>query len=225
MRSFPTETEQSLFHRPTSAPPIIEDVTAPKVLTLAITGASGSLFAAEALRLLAADERVAHVDLVVSDSALRVLAEELQLSGRNQIVERILGAPAPKIQLHPDADIGASIASGSYPSDAMLVLPCSMGTLAGIAHGLASSLVQRAADVTLKERRPLVLCIRETPFNLIHLRNMTAAAEAGATLFPVMPTLYNRPQTTAEMCHQFVCRVLAHLGLPQPGAYQWKGEA
>ncbi len=199
-------------------------VDAPNTLTLAITGASGSLFAAEALRLLAADPRVRHVDLVVSDSALRVLAEELSLAGRNQLVERLLGASSPKVQMHPDADIGASIASGSYPSDAMLVLPCSMGTLAGIAHGLASSLVQRAADVTLKERRPLVLCIRETPFNLIHLRNMTAAAEAGATLFPVMPALYNHPQTTQQMCHQFVCRVLAHLRLPQPGAYQWKGE-
>ena len=195
-----------------------------KILTLAITGASGSLFAAETLRLLAADERVTHVDLVASDSSLRVLAEEMNIAGRNHLVERILGTPSTKIQLHPDADIGANIASGSYPSDAMLVLPCSMGTLAGIAHGLASSLVQRAADVTLKERRPLVLCIRETPFNLIHLRNMTAAAEAGATIFPVMPTLYNRPQSTQEMCRQFVCRVLAHMGLPQPGAYQWKGE-
>ena len=195
----------------------------PKTLTLAITGASGSLFAAEALRLLAADERVEHVDLVASDSALRVLAEELNIAGRNSLVERILGSPSDKIQHHPDADIGANIASGSYPSDAMLVLPCSMGTLAGIAHGLASSLVQRAADVTLKERRPLVLCIRETPFNLIHLRNMPAAAEAGATIFPVMPTLYNHPQSTAEMGHQFVCRVLAHLGLPQSGAYEWKG--
>lgn len=181
------------------------------------------MFAAEALRLLAADERIEHVDLVASDSALRVLAEELNIAGRNSLVERILGSPSEKIQHHPDADIGANIASGSYPSDAMLVLPCSMGTLAGIAHGLASSLVQRAADVTLKERRPLVLCIRETPFNLIHLRNMTAAAEAGATIFPVMPTLYNHPQSTGEMCHQFVCRVLAHLGLPQSGAYQWKG--
>jgi 4-hydroxy-3-polyprenylbenzoate decarboxylase len=106
----------------------------------------------------------------------------------------------------------------------MIVLPCSMGTLAGIAHGLASSLIQRAADVALKERRPLILCVRETPFNLIHLRNMTAAAEAGATIYPVMPTLYNHPQTTADMARQFVHRVLAHIGLPQPGAYEWRGE-
>lgn len=195
-----------------------------KTITLAITGASGSLFAAEALRLLAADERVAHIDLVVSDSALRVLAEELQLSGRNSLPEKLLGVSSSKVQQHTDENIGANIASGSYRSDAMIVIPCSMGTLAGIAHGLASSLIQRAADVTLKERRPLVLCVRETPFSLIHLRNMTLAAEAGATVYPIMPTLYNHPQSTADIAHNFVQRVLAHVGLRQPGAYQWGEE-
>ncbi len=195
-----------------------------KIVTLAVTGASGSLFALEMLRLLASEERVAHVDFVASDSALRVLAEELQLSGRNNLVEKLLGAPCPKIQQHPDENIGANIASGSYRSDAMVILPCSMGTLAGIAHGLASSLIERAADVTLKERRQLVLCVRETPFNLIHLRNMTLAAEAGATIYPVMPTLYNQPQDTTEMARQFVRRVLAHIGLAQQDAYVWTGE-
>ena len=189
-----------------------------------MTGASGSLLAAEALKLLAADDRVARVDLVVTDSALRVLAQELDLTGRNHLVERLLGAPCAKVTHHADADIGASIASGSYPSQAMLVLPCSMGTLAGIAHGMASSLVERAADVTLKERRPLILCIRETPFNLIHLRNMTQAAEAGATIYPVMPTFYDKPETTQQMTKQFVHRVLTHLGLPQRNAYQWTGQ-
>jgi 4-hydroxy-3-polyprenylbenzoate decarboxylase len=196
----------------------------PKRITLAITGASGSIFARELLRLLAADARVAHIDLVASDSALRVLAEELHLSGRNDLVAKLLGEPSPKVQQHPDENIGANIASGSYPADAMVILPCSMGTLAGIAHGLASSLIERAADVALKERRPLILCVRETPFNLIHLRNMTLAAEAGATIYPVMPTLYNHPQTTAEMAQQFVRRVLTHLGLPQPDSYIWTGE-
>ena len=104
----------------------------------------------------------------------------------------------------------------------MIILPCSMGTLAAIANGLASNLIQRAADVCLKERRPLILCVRETPFNRIHLRNMQLAADAGATIFPVIPTLYNLPQTTTEMARQFVDRVLAHIGLPQPGAYQWQ---
>jgi len=102
------------------------------------------------------------------------------------------------------------------------VLPCTMGTLAGIANGMASNLIERAADVCLKERRRLILWVRETPFNRIHLRNMLLADEAGATIFPVMPTLYNQPQNTTEMARQFVHRVLAHIGLPQPSAYQWK---
>jgi len=204
----------------------MSDVSNPgRRITVAITGASGSIFAVELLRLLAADTRVAHIDLVVSDAALRVLAEEMQLSGRNGLAEKLVGPnAATKIQQHTDENIGANIASGSYPSDAMIVLPCSMGTLAGIAHGLASSLIQRAADVALKERRPLVLCVRETPFNLIHLRNMTAAAEAGATIYPVMPTLYNHPQTVDEIVRSFVHRVLAHVGLRQANAYEWTGE-
>jgi 4-hydroxy-3-polyprenylbenzoate decarboxylase len=99
-----------------------------------------------------------------------------------------------------------------------------MGTLAAIANGLANSLIARAADVTLKERRPLILCVRETPFNRIHLRNMTLAADAGATIFPCIPAFYNHPEGSEEMARQFACRVLAHIGLPQPGAYVWKPE-
>jgi flavin prenyltransferase len=118
--------------------------------------------------------------------------------------------------------VGASIASGSHPSGGMIVLPCSMGTLAAISNGLADSLIARAADVTLKERRPLVLCVRETPFNRIHLRNMTLAAEAGATIFPVMPAFYQKPVDSDEMARQFVCRVLAHVGLVQKDAYIWR---
>ena len=193
-------------------------------LTLAVTGASGSIFAAEMLRALHADPRVARIDFIPSEAALRVFAEEMQLSGRNGLVEKLLGAsPTPnKIVQHAEADIGANVASGSSPSDGMIVLPCTMGTLAGIANGMASNLIERAADVCLKERRRLILCVRETPFNRIHLRNMQLASDAGATIFPVMPTLYNLPRDTAEMARQFVHRVLAHIGLPQPGAYQWK---
>ena len=203
----------------------MSDVSKLRNLTLGITGASGAIFAVEMLKMLEADERVAKVNLVASDSALRVMAEELEISGRNGLVERVLGAPSAKIQHHVDANIGANIASGSYPSDGMVVLPCSMGTLAGIANGLAQSLIERAADVCLKEQRPLILCVRETPFNRIHLRNMLLACEAGATIFPVMPTLYNKPQTTREMAVQFVQRVLAHVGLPQRGAYEWQNDA
>ena len=190
-------------------------------ITLAITGASGSLFAAEALRQLESDSRVTCINLIASDASLRVLAEELSLSGRNALPERLLGHPPTKTQHLADPDIGANIASGSYPTAAMIILPCSMGTLASIAHGLANTLIHRAADVCLKERRPLVLCVRETPFNLIHLRNMTAVTEAGATVYPVMPTLYNAPQSTADIARNYVHRVLAHINLPQQDAYQW----
>ncbi len=193
-------------------------------LTFAVTGASGSVFAVEMLRALEADARVAKVNFIPSDAALRVFAEELQLAGRNGLVERLLGSSSSKVEQHPEADIGANVASGSYRSDGMIVLPCSMGTLAGIANGLASNLIERAADVCLKERRPLILCVRETPFNRIHLRNMQLASDAGATIFPVMPTLYNLPQSTAEMARQFVDRVLGHLGLAQLGAFEWKGD-
>jgi 4-hydroxy-3-polyprenylbenzoate decarboxylase len=191
-------------------------------LTLAITGASGAILAREALRALEADERVERAHLVASENSLRVLAEELGISGRNDLVEKLLGAAPKKTIQHADADIGASIASGSHPSSGMIILPCSMGTLAAIANGLANSLIARAADVTLKERRPLLLCVRETPFNRIHLRNMTLAAEAGATIFPCIPAFYNHPAGAEEMARQFAFRVLAHLGLAQPGAYVWK---
>jgi 4-hydroxy-3-polyprenylbenzoate decarboxylase len=193
-------------------------------LTIALTGASGAVLGRELLRALEADERVAQVHFVPSENSLRVLAEELGLSGRNNLLEKLLGAPPTKTVQLSDADIGASVASGSYPSSGMIVLPCSMGALALIANGLANSLISRAADVTLKERRPLVLCVRETPFNRIHLRNMTLAAEAGAVIFPVVPAFYFRPMDTTEMARQFVCRVLAHIGLPQTGAYVWKPE-
>jgi 4-hydroxy-3-polyprenylbenzoate decarboxylase len=191
-------------------------------LTVALTGASGAVFGRELLCALEADERVSRVHFVASENSLRVLAEELGVSGRNGMLEKLLGATPKKTVQHTDADIGASIASGSYPSGGMIVLPCSMGTLAAIANGLANGLIARAADVTLKERRPLLLCVRETPFNRIHLRNMMLAAEAGAVIFPVIPAFYNKPTDSTEMARQFVCRVLAHIGLPQPGAYIWK---
>ncbi len=198
-------------------------------LAVAITGASGAVFGRELLRALEADDRVAKVHLVASENSLRVMAEELGISGRHDLLaklletDKLLGAPKKTVQ-HADANIGASIASGSHPSHGMIILPCSMGTLAAIANGLADSLVARAADVTLKERRPLLLCVRETPFNRIHLRNMALAAEAGAVIFPVIPTFYNRPTDSIEMARQFCYRVLGHIGLPQPGAYVWKSD-
>jgi 4-hydroxy-3-polyprenylbenzoate decarboxylase len=194
-------------------------------LTIAITGASGSIFGQRLLRALERDSRVTHVNFIASENSLRVIAEELHLSGRNDLVAKLLGKPSAKVQQLSESDIGAGPASGSYPSTSMIVLPCSMGTLAGIANGLASNLIERAADVSLKERRPLILCVRETPFNKIHLRNMSLAADAGAVIFPVIPAFYNRPMDAAEMAEQFVCRVLGHIGLTQPEAYVWKGES
>lgn len=196
----------------------------PMNLTVAMTGASGAVFGQHLLQGLHVDPRVSHVHFVASENALRVLAEELRFSGRNSLVEKLLGHPSNKIQQHAESDIGASIASGSYPSSGMIIMPCSMGTLAGIANGMAQNLIERAADVCLKEQRPLVLCVRETPFNKIHLRNMTLAADAGATIFPMIPTLYNHPVDSTEMARQFAARVLAYIGLPQPGAYVWKDD-
>lgn len=193
-------------------------------ITVGITGASGAVFAQQLLLALENDERVTRVHCVASESSLRVMAEELSLSGRNQLIEKLLGAPSSKIEQLAENDIGAGIASGSYPSAGMIVLPCSMGTLAGIANGLAQTLMGRAADVCLKERRPLILCVRETPLNKIHLRNMSLAADAGAVIFPVIPAFYNKPVNSTEMARQFAFRVLAHFGLPQPEMYRWKAE-
>ena len=198
----------------------------PQNLTVATTGASGSLFLKHFLLAADRDHRVQTVNFIASDSALRVMAEELGLSGRSNLVGQILGRSgksARKIHLQANADIGANIASGSYPNDAMVVIPCSMGTLARIANGIAAQLIERAADVCLKEKRPLVLCVRETPLNKIHIRNMYRAADAGATIFPLIPAFYFRPTSLDAIAREFAYRVLSHLGLPQPDAYRWKG--
>ena len=191
------------------------------VLTVAATGASGSQFTRALLLLLERDARVETVHFIASDNALRVFAEELDIKGRSDLVQRLLGKPSSKIRQQNVDDIGASIASGSYRTSGMIVLPCSMGTLARIAHGFAGNLIDRTADVCLKEKRPLVLCTRETPLNPIHIRNMSWAARAGATIYPLIPTFYNRPSTLDEMAHQFACRLLGFVGLEQPDAYVW----
>ena len=196
----------------------------PQNLTVATTGASGSLFLKHFLLAVERDSRVQTVNFIASDSALRVMAEELGLRGRSNLVGQILGRKSSrKIHQQANADIGANIASGSYPADAMVVIPCSMGTLARIANGIASQLIERAADVCLKEKRPLVLCVRETPLNKIHIRNMYRAADAGAMVYPLIPAFYFRPTSLDAMAREFAYRVLAHLGLPQPDAYRWKG--
>jgi len=201
----------------------------PKNLTIATTGASGSVFLRQLLLALEADARVQTVNLIVSDSGLRVLAEELGIQGRSNLISQLLAADntrsknSAKFKEQSNADIGANVASGSYPADAMIVIPCSMGTLARIANGIASHLIERAADVCLKEKRPLVLCVRETPLNKIHIRNMFRAADAGATVFPLIPAFYYQPTTLDDMARELAYRVLAHAGLPQDGAFRWKG--
>jgi 4-hydroxy-3-polyprenylbenzoate decarboxylase len=205
-----------------------ESGTQSRTLIVAVTGASGSIFAVELLRAVEADPRIERVELIISPSALRVLAEEYGGIGRSGLMERLLSSGkhaeihrSSKVHLLEHEDIGASIASGSYLTSGMVILPCSMGTLAGIAHGMAGNLIERAADVCLKERRRLVLCVRETPLNLIHLRNMAAVTEAGATVFPVIPTFYNHPQSIEEIARNYVHRVLLHMGFPQAGAFAW----
>ncbi|MFZ0320564.1 MAG: UbiX family flavin prenyltransferase [Candidatus Sulfotelmatobacter sp.] len=211
----------------------------PQNLTIATTGASGAIFLRHLLLAVECDPRVRLVNFIASDSALRVLAEELDIKGRADLIRRILAGetkaapratanpsfkiPAPKIKEQSNADIGANVASGSYPADAMIVLPCSMGTLARIANGIASQLIERAADVCLKEKRPLVLCVRETPLNKIHIRNLYRAADAGATIFPLIPAFYYRPASLDDLAREFAYRVLAHVGLRQTQAFQWKG--
>jgi 4-hydroxy-3-polyprenylbenzoate decarboxylase len=203
----------------------------PRNITVATTGASGAIFLRHLLLALSNDERVEKVNFITSDSALRVMAEELKLKGRSNLLAQILGSKTArsttdvtrKFQVQSNADIGANVASGSYPAEAMIVIPCSVGTLARIANGVASHLIERAADVSLKEKRPLILCVRETPLNKIHIRNMYRAADAGATVFPLIPAFYYGPTSLDELASEFACRVLAHLGLPQLDAFRWKG--
>jgi 4-hydroxy-3-polyprenylbenzoate decarboxylase len=193
----------------------------PHILTIAATGASGAPFTRALLQAVEQDRRIKNVNFIASDNALRVFAEELEVKGRSDLVEKLLGTKSTKIEQQNNDDIGANIASGSYATNAMIVIPCSMGTLAGISHGLARNLIERAADVCLKEKRPLILCVREAPLNRIHIRNMDVAAEAGAIIYPLTPTFYDRPASIAEMAHQFACRVLGFVGLQQEDAFVW----
>ena len=198
-----------------------------QIITVGVTGASGALLAQKALTLLEDDARVARVHLVVTETGQRLFAEELGLSSGDskQLPSRILGRPANKIEILPNKDVGASIASGSYEVDSMLVIPCSMGTLAAVANGTSDDLIARAADVMLKEGRKLVLCIRDTPFNRIHLENMLRAQQAGAVIMPVIPAFYDQPKTIDDLVMQYACRVLGQIGLPQEKMYRWAGRS
>ncbi|MFD7709143.1 UbiX family flavin prenyltransferase [Streptomyces sp. NPDC059785] len=190
---------------------------------LAVTGAGGTRLAGRVLRALADDDRVGHVDLLVSANGRRLLAHEQGGDPADDPQRLLLGEPSPKVHaLHPEKDFATSPASGSYRTWGMVVLPCAMGVMSRIAQGQSDTLVERAADVCLKERRPLVLCVRETPFNLIHLRNMTQVTEAGAVVYPMIPTYYNVPRTVEEMDEEFAARVLGFTGLDRGDHYEWQ---
>jgi 4-hydroxy-3-polyprenylbenzoate decarboxylase len=197
-----------------------------KSVILGVTGASGSIFARRMLQMLDGDDRVGKVHLVVSGSGLKVMRDELgmDVSRSAEIPSRLAGKPVTKTVYLLDSDVGASIASGSYPVDGMVVIPCTTGCLAQIASGISETLIERAADVCLKEGRKLVLAVRDAPFNRIHLENMLRAQAAGAMIFPIIPSFYHRPKTIDDLVTQFCCRVLALLGLEQAGQFRWMGE-
>src|SRR6267378_3638862 len=199
--------------------------TQKQIVTVGVTGASGAILAQKTLVLLEQDARVARVHLVITEAGQRLFAEELGFSAGDlkQLPSRILGHPAAKIEVLPNKDVGASIASGSYVVDSMIVIPCSMGTLGAIANSISDDLVSRAADVMLKEGRKLVLCVRDTPFNRVHLENMLRAQAAGAVIMPAVPAFYHHPKTIDDLVMQYACRVLAQIGLSQDQMYRWVG--
>ncbi len=199
--------------------------TQKQIVTVGVTGASGAILAQKTLVLLEEDPRVARVHLVVTEAGQRLFAEELGIASGDlkQLPSRILGHAVAKIDVLPNKDVGASIASGSYAVDSMVVIPCSIGTLGAIASGISDDLVARAADVMLKEGRKLVLCVRDTPFNRVHLENMLRAQQAGAVIMPAVPAFYHQPKTIDDLVTQYVCRVLGQIGLAQENMYRWAG--
>jgi 4-hydroxy-3-polyprenylbenzoate decarboxylase len=183
-------------------------------IIVAITGATGAIYGVRLLQRLSAAPGV-ETHLVISDAASLTLHQEVGLQRRD--VEALAHV------VHRNREIGASIASGSFQTDGMVIAPCSMKTLAAVAHGLSDNLVARAADVVLKERRRLILMVRETPFNLAHLRNMTAVTEMGGIVFPPLPSFYHRPATIDEMVDHTAARVMDLLGVTNALAPRWGG--
>lgn len=185
-----------------------------KRLIIAITGASGAVYGVRLLQVLRELPGI-ETHLMISEAGVLNLHHELGMKRKD--------AEALAHQVHHVREVGASIASGSFQSDGMIVAPCSMKTLAGVAHGLSDNLITRAADVVLKERRRLLLMVRETPFNLAHLRNMTAVTEMGGIIFPPVPGFYQRPQSIADMVDHSIGRVLDLFALPHALAPRWQG--
>jgi flavin prenyltransferase len=191
----------------------------PRRIVVAISGASGAVYGVRLLQVLRATAGV-ETHLVVSDAGWRNLQQEQGIDGLERAAVEALAD-----QLHDVHNIGASIASGSFACSAMVVAPCSMRTLAAVAHGLADNLITRAADVMLKERRRLVLMVRESPLHLVHLRNMVSVTEMGGIICPPLPAFYLRPQSVSDIVDQSVARVLDLLDLPHNLAPRWDGLA
>ncbi|WP_373989662.1 UbiX family flavin prenyltransferase [Duganella sp. BuS-21] len=186
----------------------------PGRIVIAITGATGAVYGVRLLQHLQHSSGI-ETHLIVSEAAVLTLHQETGLQRRE--VEALAHV------VHKVRDVGAAIASGSFQSDGMIIAPCSMKTLASVAHGLSDNLIARAADVVLKERRRLVLMVRETPFNLAHLRNMTAVTEMGGIIFPPLPSFYHKPQSISEMVDHTVARVIDLFGIEHTLAPRWAG--
>ncbi len=184
--------------------------------TVAITGASGSAFGVAVLRRMSANIAVERIALLLSPTGKRCLHDETGLMPKDL-------AALPKVELRDERDLGADISSGSYRHDGMVLVPCSAGALGRIASGVSESLVSRAADVCLKERRPLVLCLRETPLNRIHLENMLRVHDAGAVVMPIMPGFYSGQTTLDDLFDTFATRVLDQLEVSESDPRRWKG--
>lgn len=194
-------------------------------ITVAITGASGAIYALRTLRALLMREVA--VDVVISEFGWMLLRDEAGFEGKQQnfgrFIRELYGVSVDNMALHPLKNLAATLASGSARSDGMVVVPCSMKTLASIAHGLSRNLIERAADVALKERRTLIVVPRETPMNLIQLRNMVAVAEAGAVVVPAMPAFYQKPETFDDLADFVVGRILSLLGIEHDLYPAWEG--
>lgn len=191
-------------------------------VTLAITGASGAPYTVRLLEVL--NRKAVPVRLVVSSTGWRLLDEELGIVGLEALEART--GDWSRVVYHDDKDRGATPASGSAPSRGMVICPCSMGTLASVAQGNSRSLIERAADVVLKERRPLILVPRETPYSAIHLENMLRLTRAGAVVLPASPGFYHRPKGIEELVDFIVARILQHLGIESDLGPRWRsGEA
>jgi len=202
-------------------------MTSARHIAIAITGASGAIYATRTIAALL--ERGCHLELVVSDYGRRLLRDELgEAATVDRLTDYLVAQYGEVVRngtytLYSNKDLGAKIASGSQGCEAMVVVPCSMKTLAGIAHGLSRSLVERAADVMLKERRTLIIVPRETPMSLPQLRNMTLCAEAGAMIMPAMPAFYQMPKSLEDLADFMAGKILAALGFPHSLYPAWEG--